>query len=153
MCGFHLGDFVGEAKRGKRWSNHIWICGGGVPSKKVDQATFFQIDKVFFFGAKWRVKWREFVAIDQLERRNIKNAHFENGAPLACISNFGFVFEFCICSWLLLYHLISCVLCTCSLYFSFALYCSINVIHITHGPHASFDIYLAFTYCFTLTAP
>ena len=94
MCGFHLGDFVGEAKREKRWSNHIWICEGGFPSKKVGQPIFCQIEKVFIFGEKWRVRWRENVAIDQLERRNLKNAHFWKWGLLACIICFGFMFDF-----------------------------------------------------------
>ena len=149
--GFTCKWLLMKVKEVRSWPNQMKVCG----SPKSEDTSLCLPHPIIVKLATLGKEQREKVHPNQLERENPKNAHFEKGGSPACISNFGFMFDFYICSLLHLYHLISFVLYTCSLTSPFCplLLRKCNS-HCTLSTCFTLTFTLAFTsYCFTLTGP
>ena len=117
-----------QVKEVRGWSNQIQVWG----SSKSEGYSFCLPQPSFASWTHWESALEREDAPNQLERGDFENAHFWKVPPPACIIKLGFTFDF---TTLPLKHV--CHAFALSLHL-FALYCSINVIHITHCPHALF---------------
>ena len=82
-------------------------------------------------GLTWESWKREKKCTKQLERGWIKNAHFWNAPPPACIISFGLFVDFACPLALTLHFTFTCVMYLLT-HFTLSLYCSVNVIAIAH---------------------
>ena len=108
-------------------SNHKQVCG----SQKVKTNQVLSSHNHHHIGLTWESGKREKKCTKQLEREQIKNAHFWNAPPLAFIINFGLLVDFACPLALPLHFTFTCVMYLLT-HYTLSLYCSVNVIAIAH---------------------
>ena len=110
MGGFYLEDLWYESNEGNGWSNHIWACGEWGSSKKGGHITCLPFWESLALWIHVGGGLERENMVDQLERGEIKNAHFLCRPPSLhhqpcwhCLTSTPCIW----CMWAMLYHLTS----------------------------------------------